>query len=295
MPTIGREKSPTGIYHVMQRGLDYQALFYDDEDRIAFLSRLIRYKETCHFLVYAYALMENHVHLLLSFDEGDSPDTSGISEAMKRLFLSYAWYFNKRYDRRGFLFQGRFASKPITSDSQLLATVRYIHNNPVEVGREMADWTSFSELTRTAGEKTVPTGRAELGCHASAYTLKGLRQGDLGAVDVPEALAALGLSISGESQQERRQMLGKPPAQEDIPGHEGGPGFAGRVRPSDQEALDIILDILGSKSPLDVQLLDKKTRDSRLSEMKDMHLGIRQISRLTGITKNVVLRARPSL
>ncbi|MCL1847256.1 MAG: transposase [Coriobacteriia bacterium] len=277
----------------MQRGLDHQAIFYDDEDRIAFLYRLIRYKETCAFRVFAYALMENHVHLLLSFDEEIASNASGISDAMKRLFLSYAWYFNKRYDRQGFLFQGRFSSKSITSDSQLLATVCYIHNNPVEVGYKITDWTSYPELIEATDHKTLLT-ETELGRHASDYTLKGLNQGDLKAVDVTEALGALGLGTADRQGRTLQQALSIPPASGGEPGLDAGFYSAKRERMSDQDALNIILDILGSANPLDAKLLDRETRDDRLSEMKEMHLSVRQISRLTGITKSVVHKARPT-
>ena len=68
--------------------------------------------------------MDNHAHLLIN--EG----TDEISRIMKRINTSYAYYFNKRYGKIGHLFQDRFKSETIENDAQLLAVVRYIHNNP---------------------------------------------------------------------------------------------------------------------------------------------------------------------
>lgn len=69
--------------------------------------------------------MDNHVHLLMS--EG----TEEISKIMKRINVSYAYYFNQKYGRIGHLFQDRFKSEGIEDDTYLLAATRYIHNNPV--------------------------------------------------------------------------------------------------------------------------------------------------------------------
>jgi putative transposase len=73
--------------------------------------------------------MDNHVHILIN--EGSDE----IGRIMKRINISYAYYFNKKYDRIGHLFQDRFKSEGIESDVYLLSAVRYIHNNPVKAGR----------------------------------------------------------------------------------------------------------------------------------------------------------------
>jgi putative transposase len=72
--------------------------------------------------------MDNHVHLLIN--EG----IDKISRIMKRINVSYAYYFNKKYGRIGHLYQDRFRSEAIEDDGYLLAAVRYVHNNPVKVG-----------------------------------------------------------------------------------------------------------------------------------------------------------------
>ena len=123
----------------MVRGINQTQLFYGDEDRRAFMERLRRYKLECGFMLHAWCLMGNHVHLLVEEGRID------LSSMMKKILLSYSHYFNRKYDRRGYLFQDRYKSKPIEGDEYLLSVVRYIHRNPLEVGQTTAYWTSFDE------------------------------------------------------------------------------------------------------------------------------------------------------
>lgn len=142
MPRVGRELSKTGIYHVMLRGNERRNIFMDDEDRMRFIDTLYKKSKENEFLVLAYCLMDNHLHLLIS--EGNDL----INRAMKRIGVSYVYYFNKKYKRTGHLFQDRFKSEPINNDRYLPAAVRYIHNNPVKANivQEPAQfqWSSYN-------------------------------------------------------------------------------------------------------------------------------------------------------
>ncbi|WP_069999330.1 transposase [Cellulosilyticum sp. I15G10I2] len=128
MPRGPREKCEYSTYHIMVRGNNKQDIFEDEEDRIQYLKRLKRYKEKFKIEVYAYCLMTNHVHLLI-YDNGQD-----ISKVMKGLNLSYVRYFNKRYNRCGHLFQGRFNSVMVKRDSYFIEVSKYIHLNPAEAG-----------------------------------------------------------------------------------------------------------------------------------------------------------------
>ncbi len=128
MPRYQRKKSASGIYHVILRGNERKDIFIDEDDKNRFLYTLERMKGKGNYYLYAYCLMDNHVHLLLA--EGKDR----ISRIMKRIGVSYAYYFNHKYARIGHLFQDRFKSEVIDKDSYLLSAVRYIHNNPVKAG-----------------------------------------------------------------------------------------------------------------------------------------------------------------
>ncbi len=111
--------SGTGIYHVMLRGINRQDIFEEQEDYQQFLIRLQNLVDPIddngehipsYFHVYAYCLMSNHVHLLLR------ERTESISISLKRLTVSYAAYYNKRYQRVGHLFQDRYQLRSHTKN-----------------------------------------------------------------------------------------------------------------------------------------------------------------------------------
>ena len=143
MPRHIRQKGESGIYHVMARGISQAQLFYDSDDRVAFLERLSRFKKECSFSLLAWCLMGNHVHLLIK--EG----SVALPILMKKIELSYSHYFNAKYDRKGYLFQDRYKSKPVEADEYLISVVRYIHRNPLEAGLPITSWTSYNEYLRT--------------------------------------------------------------------------------------------------------------------------------------------------
>lgn len=141
LPRINREVSPTGIYHVMQRGVGKQIIFESEDDYKFYLKKLKTYKELLKIEVIAYCLMENHVHLLIRTD-----DCSDISNLMQRLGTSYAGYYNGKYIHSGHVFQGRYACEIVGDEKYLLTCVRYIHNNPVNAGissKESYRWSSY--------------------------------------------------------------------------------------------------------------------------------------------------------
>lgn len=128
MARAAREKSESGIYHVMIRGINHQQIFEDEEDSERFLLLLKRFKRECSFELLGYCLMGNHVHLLIR--EKEVP----LQTIFRKLGASYVLYFNKKYGRIGHLFQDRFRSEVIRDAAQLLHTLRYIHLNPVKAG-----------------------------------------------------------------------------------------------------------------------------------------------------------------
>ena len=126
MPRTAREKSQTGIYHIILRGANKQEIFFDDEDRTRFLFTLLRFKREYNITIYAWCLMDNHIHLLIK--EGDE----AICTTLKRIGISFVWYYNHKYDCNGHLFQDRFKSEKVENERYFLTVLRYIHQNPVK-------------------------------------------------------------------------------------------------------------------------------------------------------------------
>jgi putative transposase len=134
MPKKGREKSPEAIYHVMSRSPSEILLFRDEDDKDFYLGRLKFYMEKYKCSLYAYCLMDTHLHL--HFD----PKGFDISRFMACLNTSYAGYYNRKYNRRGSVIQDRFQSRLVDTDEYNFAVSAYIHNNPHDMegysGRE---------------------------------------------------------------------------------------------------------------------------------------------------------------
>jgi REP element-mobilizing transposase RayT len=114
------------VSHVIARGNERRPLFRDDRDRETYLDLLADSCGRHHARVFAYCLMPNHVHLALQ--TGPVP----VSRVVHAVHSRYAQHFNRRYDRSGHLFQGRFRALVIDREAYLLEVVRYIHRNPVK-------------------------------------------------------------------------------------------------------------------------------------------------------------------
>ena len=117
-----------GLYHVITRGNNRRQIFNAPADYKKFLSLLAVQKDKLPFLLYAYCLMTNHVHLLLE------RQASAVGRIMHRLLTGYAQYYNRRYQRVGHLLQGRHKAILCQSERYLSELIRYIHLNPVRAG-----------------------------------------------------------------------------------------------------------------------------------------------------------------
>lgn len=117
-----------GFYHIYNRGHNKQTIFYDAKDYRRYIKRLGEYINKHKITLLAYCLMPNHLHLLLRQDSDEL-----IDKFIHRLHTAYTMYFNKKYEKVGAVFQGRFKAKLIDTDEYLLHVSRYIHINPVEL------------------------------------------------------------------------------------------------------------------------------------------------------------------
>jgi len=129
-----RIEFPGAFYHVMARGNEKQEIYWDDKDRIKFLEYLETASERYGARIHCYCLMGNHYHLLLETPDGN------LSQIMRFVNGSYSSYFNKRHERAGHVFQGRYKSLLVDADAYCLTVSRYIHLNPVKEGMVECPW-----------------------------------------------------------------------------------------------------------------------------------------------------------
>ena len=147
-----REYIEDGYYHVYNRGVEKRDIFCDETDYLVFLSFLKKYltepekgfANEIQVSVYediellAYCLMPNHFHLVLKQHRVDA-----ITDFMKALLTRYAMYFNKKYNRVGSLFQGKFRAVAIYTDEYLLHLSRYVHLNPGQSDYQQYPYSSY--------------------------------------------------------------------------------------------------------------------------------------------------------
>jgi len=133
------------FYHVLSRGIEQRDIFYDNADRQNFLNILGSMSERFNIDIYAYVLMTNHYHLLVKTNKAN------LSRSLQWLGTTYTGRFNRRHDRRGHLFQGRFRSIIVENDAYLIQLSFYIHRNPVRAGlvERLANyrWSSYPAYT----------------------------------------------------------------------------------------------------------------------------------------------------
>jgi len=132
------------FHHVYSRGVDKQVIFKDIHDYIYFLKRLRHYKNKYKIDILSYCFMPNHFHLL-TLQLSDQP----LSKMMQYLLNGYVMYFNKRYDRKGSLFEEKFRAISIGDEGLLIYLSKYIHLNPLMAGlvfkAEKWPWSSYPD------------------------------------------------------------------------------------------------------------------------------------------------------
>lgn len=172
------------LYHVICRGNQGQRIFSDDDDRRRYLELLQETRHRFHFRLYAYVLMDNHVHHLI--EVGLNP----LSKIMQNILFRYTRYWNRRYRKMGHLFQGRHKAILCDQENYLLELIRYIHLNPVR-SRIVRDpsryaWSSHGAYVKGDGagwiaiEEILPRWgrhRAEAVGAYQRFVREGLREG----------------------------------------------------------------------------------------------------------------------
>ncbi len=142
MPRTFRLKSEESLYHIICKSITEIDLFKNSDDKTNYLLLIKKYKLIYNFKLYGYCLMDNHLHLIVDANGAD------ISKIMHGINFSYAMYFNRKYKRKGHLFNDRFKSKIIDNERYLKTLSLYVHNNATDIReyKDCPDKYSFSSL-----------------------------------------------------------------------------------------------------------------------------------------------------
>ena len=262
MPRQARQASGTGIYHVMMRGINHQNIFEEQEDYYQLLNTLDMMAQSYepdgtpsgrNYILYAYCLMSNHIHLLIRERE----DTIGM--AIKRIASSYVYYYNHKYSRDGHLFRERYKSEPVNDMAYFVTLLRYIHQNPVKAGivnkvndYEFSSWHEYEDKNSTL----FPLCDTHTVLNRVSYN----ELNDLVNAPLSDDVSCLDI--------------------ED----------ASKGRPSDDQVMLLIREKTGATNSSAFQQLPDEIRRSVLIELKARRASLRQLERLTGIGKSMIFR-----
>jgi len=247
MPRTARRTSDTGVYHVMLRGINRQLIFHDDEDYSVFTKTLIDTKVIGGFELFGYCHMGNHTHILLKVQNED------LSLIFKRIGSRFVYWYNRKYERSGHLFQDRFKSETIENDNYLLAALRYIHQNPVRANicKEVGEykWSSYNDYIR--GSKDIDTSLV------------------LGMMSIDQFIEFC-----------------ETPNQEHFLDE-----TIGALYITDASVKELMKKVCGGDTVEAFQKCNAMHRSAYIRYFKDHGASIRQISRLTGVSKGIVERS----
>ena len=161
-----RIESSTGIYHVMQRGNNKHFIFEKEYEKRQIRKFIAEHLMNYSSEIYAYCIMGNHLHLLIK------SDIKELSNLVHDYSLSYASYYNWKYESTGHVFQGRFRSECIESEEYFWSCMRYIHRNPVKAG--MVD--AIEQYPYSSAREYI-SGQQQI-LHKKAFLLNKKRFGD---------------------------------------------------------------------------------------------------------------------
>ncbi|MFW6263386.1 MAG: transposase [Thermotogota bacterium] len=248
MPRAKRIESETGIYHVLLSGINKQTIFKDEEDNEQFLVTVNQFKKKSGYQLLAYCLMGNHIHLLMK-TEGEA-----LGQVFRRIGASFVYWYNRKYDRMGHLFQDRFKSEVVETDNYLLTCLRYIHQNPVKAGIiediESYVWSSYLEYLGIINDHHVDKD----------YVLN--------LFDEDRAKAVADFKAFHEIDNDDQCL-----------------DMTDRKRMSDEKAIHLIKRELPVNSEKDIKNLDPEQKAKCVQVLLKQGLSVRQISRLTGISR----------
>ena len=255
MPRTRREKSETGIYHVVLRGINKQTIFDDAEDHKVFLQTLDQYKQKSGYKLLAYCLMGNHVHLLMK------TENESLGQCFKRIGASYVYWYNMKYYRVGHLFQDRYKSEAVETDNYLKGVIRYIHRNPIKAGMvtrlEDYPWSSYRDYLGLSDEHHVDRD----------FILKLFNE--------DRAQAVADFKAFNEIETDERCL-----------------DISEKKRRSDEMASRMIKKKFSVNSPKGIGNYEVEQKQVCIQYLLDKGLSVLQISRVTGISRYCIYESR---
>lgn len=151
MPRCARIKNNASIIYIIVKGMSDVPLFREEDDKNEYLSLLNKYSKFYGYDIYAYCIMKDYAHFIINLNGSD------ISKIMSSINVAYSGKYNRKYNRHGHLFYGRFKSNIIKDDIELKSFTLYIHNSPTQIEeyKTVPEEYIFSSLGAYIGKKNL--------------------------------------------------------------------------------------------------------------------------------------------
>ncbi len=253
MPRKPRIISSSGIYHVVLRSVNQHIIFEENSDYSKFLLMLSDCRTKYDIDIYAYCLMDNHIHLLINA----KPEI--LSTFFRSLGTRFARWYNNKYHRCGHLFQDRFFSKSVETDASFFSTLKYIHNNPV---------------------------KANICIHPSEYRWSSFTA----YYGAKNALVNVDFAISAAGTKEALQNIFAHGDEDADDESFADIHREARYTLSDEAALDVFKTVTRLKSASETSMLNRKERNKYIRILKDNGLNVNQIARIMDVSRATVFR-----
>jgi putative transposase len=290
-----RIEFPGAFYHITSRGNQKQDIFLSDDDRYFFLNCLSGAYVKFGSLIHAYCLMDNHYHLFMETPGGN------LSRVLHLINTTYAVYFNKRRERCGHPFQGRFKAILVQADRYARELVPYIHLNPVRAGitdhPEKFPWSNYLEYLGLMDSRPWTRTSLVLSCFGSQkdearrryaeYVLRRRSQEEVHPLDPAKSTGILGQPDFVECMRKSFRAADSSSSEREIPQLRKP-----KVKPDLGKITASAEVVLGAKNRLTKRIaifVSHKNTDYTLRELGDYyHMSISAISEACRSTKKAL-------
>ena len=279
MSIIKREKSSTGIYHVLAQGAGNHELFLDDEDYQVFVEYLARLMKEAwaedddpdrpYFHTYAYCLTPKQFRLIVKEEKYQ------VSAIMQSISQLYSRYFSSKYGSYGPLYRRRYYSEPINDEAQLETAMRYVHQEP-----------QIKQISQKGEEQRIKriTRKGNNGADLDEYPYSSWHEYVGQGSDLPSVCEKPDASHNLTTEQ-WRELLSKP-----LP--EGTkclePKEYRAPKPTETQVLSMIRLMTTATTWDEFKTIPKDEKLKTIKQLLQNGASIRQMEKLTGIGRGII-------
>ena len=194
MPRYPRNYLKTSFFHIVTQGINKSYIFDKPEDIKFYIKTMYELEKKYSLKIIAYCIMNNHAHILI-----ESEIVQELSKYMQRLNTKYGRYYNKKYNRVGYVFRDRYKSEGIYCEKHLYNCIKYIYDNPVKAGictkPQDYPYSNYRKSIKNIAEQEYIFIDAEVERNDGQIIKEYLKQNNISLIDIKNNKALLNVSV----------------------------------------------------------------------------------------------------